>query len=92
MKNFVPFHCAQRLPDAALAGVAVDQVRRIVDDRPLQWDTNGTLAGRVRRAADARRAMTAARDLFNRLGEGEPLEQVVADLAPDLRRLVGVAS
>ncbi|MGH9106791.1 MAG: hypothetical protein ACRDZX_13350 [Acidimicrobiales bacterium] len=79
----------ERIDRAARAtNLSVARVRDLVANRPVQWDTNGTLAGRVIAAFEAREAMTAACDLFNLLGEGEPLERVAADLAPDLRRLL----
>lgn len=80
-----------RLHQAAhLSGVRVDAVRRIVEDRPLQRDINGTLAARVRRAAEARRLMEACVATYNRLGAGEPLEAVLAEIGPEIsRHLVG---
>lgn len=77
---------------AEIAGVDESEVCRLVEDRPLQWDLNGTLAKRVLRAAEERRAMQAAIELANRLGSGEHLDQVAADLAPKLRHLLSTAS
>jgi replicative DNA helicase len=76
---------------ASITGVDVDRVRRLVDDRPLQWDRNGTLARRVKEAANARAVMQACADAFNRIGSGERLEDVLADLAP-LRLVIAGAS
>lgn len=83
----------QRIVEAArLADRPVDEVRRLVEDRPLQWDKNGTLAARVKKAADERRAQYMAVELANRLGQGEHLDRIAADLGPELRRLLAVAS
>jgi len=61
-----------------LAGVTVDEVRRIVDERSVQCDTSGSYAARVLRAYEKRRLMAAAAELYNRVGQGEPLELVLA--------------
>ena len=70
---------------AVIAGVRVDVLRRILDNRPVATDKNGTLARRVKSAADGRRVMAFCADLYNRLGAGEPVEVVLADLEPVVR-------
>lgn len=78
----------QRIAAAAVAArVDLLEVRRLVDERPLVWDRNGTYATRVARAAKARAVMTACATVFNRLGDGERLEDVLAE-ATDLLREV----
>lgn len=65
---------------AATAEVDLLAVRSLVESRPLMWDRNGTYAARVTRAARARAVMAACATVFNRLGDGEPLDVVLADV------------
>lgn len=79
----------QRIAVSAIAArVDLLKVRRLVEERPLMWDRNGTYTSRVLRAAKARAVMSACATVFNRLGGGERLEDVLAE-ATDL--LKGVA-
>ena len=74
---------AERIRLAAdLANVPLSEVQRLVDDRPVQRDKSGALAIRVKRAAEARRAMSWCQTVFQRLGEGERVDVVVADMGP----------
>lgn len=78
----------QRLREASrLAAVPLEEVQRLRDARPVMFDKSGSLARRVLRAHEARRAMTLCDTLYTRLGSGERLDVVLEDLAPHLRQL-----
>jgi len=79
----------QRIKQAAqTANVDSHTVGAILEAQCVQWDTNGHLARRVKRAAEARRLMAAAAETYNRLAAGEPAEVVLGDATPAIRRLL----
>lgn len=74
---------------SALAQVPLEDVRRMVADRAVEWDKNGAVAGAVRRAADARRVMEVCSTVFRRLGSGERVDLVLAEMQPDMMLMFG---
>ena len=79
---------ARILRAASRARLTTTVVRALVEDRPVQWDRNGTYAHRVARASRARRVMAACADTFNELAHGQPLDRVLAGPAGQLERLL----
>lgn len=62
---------------AHLAAVEPDEVRRLVEDRPVALDAAGTYAARVAAACRAREAMRAFAQAYNALAAGQPLDSVL---------------
>ncbi|HWE54351.1 MAG TPA: DnaB-like helicase N-terminal domain-containing protein [Acidimicrobiales bacterium] len=61
---------------AERTGVELEEVTRLVRERPVVYDTNGRFAARVIDAAVRRRVMTAAATVYNALGTGARLEEL----------------
>lgn len=74
------------------AGVPVAEVQRLRDCRPVMFDTAGSLAKRVLRAAQARSVMSLCDSIYSRLGSGERVDVVLEDLAPNVRQLLGISA
>lgn len=71
---------------AATAGVPIAELRALVADRPVMWDTAGGYARRVTDAARRRNVMTVCARVYNELAGGSRID----DVADELRRLDGV--
>lgn len=63
------------------ATVPLPDIRRLVSDRPVQWDTTGTYADKIARAAQARKVMALCAQIYNDLGAGTPLHDITPKLA-----------
>lgn len=67
----------ERIARAAdAAGLEEVEVRALVEERSVMWDSAGSFARRVAEAARRRHAMEALGDAFNALGEGADPEEV----------------
>lgn len=73
---------------AAATAIPLADIERMVDDRPVMWDTSGAFARRVVDAARRRAVMTYAASLYNKIGSGARLDE----LADEMRRLEMAAS
>jgi replicative DNA helicase len=60
----------------AATGLPESDICRLVDGRPVQWDTAGGFARRVIDAARRRALMGLASDIYNSLGAGARLDEV----------------
>lgn len=70
---------------AAAADVDEAEVRALVFDGSRFHDVHGEFAHRVAEVARRRRAMAAAAEVFNALGDGAAVEDALAHLQPFLR-------
>jgi replicative DNA helicase len=61
-------------------GVPECEVRALVEDRPVMWDTSGGFAARVADAARRRAVMTLCARVYNELGRGARLAEVAAEV------------
>lgn len=68
---------ARMLRVAQLAAVDLDEVRRLVEERPVWADLAGTYAARVVEAWRAREAMRVLAEAYNGLAAGQPLDSVL---------------
>lgn len=73
---------------SVIADVRLVELEALVDDRPVQWDTNGTYATRVVEAARRRALMVAASEVLDGLSQGSAL----ADLHERLVALAGAVA
>lgn len=73
------------------ARVNLADLRTLVDERPVMWDRSGGYAARVAARQRTRALMATCSDIFNRLAEGEPLEELLAE-RPELGALARRAS
>ena len=73
-----------------LAGVPEAEVRRLVEDRCVQFDRAGHLARKVLAASQSRLVMRFGKDIHNAIAAGEQLADVLADVPDDIVHLLGV--
>ncbi len=69
---------------ARLAGLSDTALHSIMERRCVRDDVNSVYARRVHQAANARRVMQAAGNVFNRLGAGECVEDVLGEELKDV--------
>ena len=77
---------------AAITGVPLPEIGRLVYDRPVQWDTSGSYARRVARGALARHVMAVCAQTYNELGAGANPGKVIASLVEEVAHLEGSAA
>jgi xanthine dehydrogenase molybdopterin-binding subunit B len=61
---------------AESAGLAETDVARMVDDRAVMFDINGSFAARVRDASLRRQVLQLCADVFNAVGGGARLDEI----------------
>lgn len=78
----------ERVRAVALASESsMDELTQLIEDRPVEWDTNGGFARRVIDAARRRALMEVCAHTYNALGTGSRLEDI-EEMVGELQRAI----